>query len=261
MGDGRRRRHHLGAGHHDAGVGFLLDADEHVLHLVGRLHAVDRRIDDGVVHEQHVVLRARVPVPCVVGETLVEGGIGAERVHQRSLVVRRAPHPAVGQPRPVGDGVALADQVLARMRHAEKLVGERARTGVGRAGQHGLLLLVVQRVVEPGDASRCIAESRMGGDVLDPFAVDIDLPAVAQAFQVFLAGERPRRADHVFWLLPFHALPASKILPKTLAKTVKRSSRPPQSAVCPVSQPSAPTNRRDTMSSVSTTSSVTGHLT
>ena len=32
-----------------------------VLDLVGRLVAVDRRIDDGVVHEQHVVLRALVP--------------------------------------------------------------------------------------------------------------------------------------------------------------------------------------------------------
>ena len=57
--DRRRGRHHLGARHVDAGVGLLLDGDEHVLDLVGRLGAVDRRIDDGVVHEQDVVPAAR----------------------------------------------------------------------------------------------------------------------------------------------------------------------------------------------------------
>ena len=31
----------------------------------------------------------------------------------------------------------------------------------------------------------------MRGDVLDPLAVDIDFAAVAQAFEVFRAGERP----------------------------------------------------------------------
>ena len=92
------------------------------------------------------------------------------------------------------DGVALADQVLARMRDAEELVGEGARAGVGRAGQHVLLLRVVQRVIEPRDGARGIAEGRMGGDVLDPLAVDIDLAAVAQAFEIFRPGERPRRA-------------------------------------------------------------------
>jgi hypothetical protein len=51
----------------------------------------------------------------------------------------------------VRDGVALADQVLARMGDAEELVGEGARAGVGRAGQDVLLLRVVQRVIEPRD--------------------------------------------------------------------------------------------------------------
>ena len=31
----------------------------------------------------------------------------------------------------------------------------------------------------------------MGGDVLDPLAVDVDFAAVAQRFQKFHAGERP----------------------------------------------------------------------
>ena len=89
------------------------------------------------------------------------------------------------------DGVALADQVLARVRDAEEFVGEPARAGVGRAGQHVLLLGIVQRIVEPRDGARGIAERRMRGDVLDPLAVDIDFAAVAQAFEIFLAGERP----------------------------------------------------------------------
>ena len=50
----------------------------------------------------------------------------------------------------------------------------------------------------------------MAGDVLDPLAVDIDLAAVAQAFKVFLAGERPRRgrarAQEIFRLLPIHGV-------------------------------------------------------
>ena len=66
------------------------------------------------------------------------------------------------------------------------------------------------RVIEPGDIARGIAEGRMGGDVLDPLAVDIDLAAVAQAFKVFLAGERPRRGractQDIFRLLPIHGV-------------------------------------------------------
>jgi len=43
----------------------------------------------------------------------------------------------------------------------------------------------------------------MGGDVLDAFAVNINLAAVAQAFQIFGAGERPAFGlDGVF---RFHA--------------------------------------------------------
>ena len=73
-----------------------------------------------------------------------------------------------------------------------------------------LLLRVVQRVVEPRDRARGVAERRMRGDVLDPLAVDLDLAAVAQAFEIFRAGERPAlRGDHVFVF-------ASLILPPIL---------------------------------------------
>ena len=131
-----------------------------------------------------------VPGLGVVGELAVERRIGAERIHQRRLVVGRAAHPAVGHARPVRDGVALADHVLARARDAEKFVGETAGAGIGRTGQHVLGLGVVQRIVEPRDRARGVAERRMHGDIVDPLAVDIDLTTIAQAFEVFLAGER-----------------------------------------------------------------------
>ena len=124
----RRGRHHLGAGNIDAGVGFFLDGDEDVLDLIDGLGAIDRRIDDGMVHEQHVLLRAPVPGLRVVGELAVEIVIGAERVHQRRLVVRRTPHPAVGHARPLRDGVALRHQFLARARGAEEFMGDSRRS-------------------------------------------------------------------------------------------------------------------------------------
>src|SRR6478752_2549004 len=71
----------------------------------------------------------------------------------------------------------MNNQVLARMRDAKELVGEGARAGVGRAGQDIFLFGVMQRVIEPGDTARGIAEGRVRGDVLDPLAVDIDLAA------------------------------------------------------------------------------------
>jgi len=82
----------------------------------------------------------------------------------------------------MGDGVALRHQVVARACRTKKLVGETARTGIGRAGQEVLGFVIVQRVIEPRDRTRGVAEGRMTGDVLDPLAVDIDFAAVAQAF-------------------------------------------------------------------------------
>src|SRR6185436_429479 len=89
------------------------------------------------------------------------------------------------------DRVALAHQVLARLGDAEKLVGESARAGVDRTGQCRLLRRIVQRVVELGDGAGRVAKRRVRGHVLDAFAVDIDLAIVAQAFEIFLARERP----------------------------------------------------------------------
>ena len=65
----------------------------------------------------------------------------------------------------------LPRKVLARIRDTEELMGEGTRAGIGRADQHVLLLRVVQRVIESRNGARGVAERRMRGDILDPFAV------------------------------------------------------------------------------------------
>ena len=189
----RQRRiggHHLGARDVDAGVGLLLDGDVDVLHLLDRLVAIDRRIDQGMIEEQHRLLAALVPSAGIVGELAVEVGIGAERVDEGRLVVGAAAEPAIGDARPSGDGVALRDHILAAVRDLEEFVGIAARTGIGRRGQHVLGFLGVQRIVEQRHRSRRIAKGRMGGDVLHPLAVDVNFAAVAQRLQEFRSGER-----------------------------------------------------------------------
>jgi hypothetical protein len=49
-------------------------------------------------------------------------------------------------------------------------------------------MVVVQRVVEPGDHPRGVAERRVHSDVLDPLAVDPDFTPVIEAVEKFLAG-------------------------------------------------------------------------
>ena len=73
MGDRRRGRHHLGPGHHNAGIGLLLDRDVDVLDFAGRPAAIDRRVDDRVVHEQDRFLRPLVPGARIAGEHALRG--------------------------------------------------------------------------------------------------------------------------------------------------------------------------------------------
>ena len=101
VGQHRAGRHHLGAGDDDAGVGLLLDVAADVADLVRRPVAVDRRMDDGVVDEGHALLAELVPAPRILLVGIVEVGVGAERRQERRLVVRRAAHPAVGEPAPI----------------------------------------------------------------------------------------------------------------------------------------------------------------
>ena len=137
VGDRRRGRDDLGAGHDHAGIGFLLDRDVDVLDLAGRAPAIDRRVDDRVVHEQHRFLRPLVPGARIAGELAVILGVGAERVHQRRLVVRRAAHPAIGQPRPFGDRDLLRLQLRRRARDAEIAMRKAGRAGPASAPNSG----------------------------------------------------------------------------------------------------------------------------
>src|ERR1700756_718003 len=105
----------------------------------------------------------------------------------------------------MGDGVALFDQLLARARGAEESVGETAGAGVGLASQQVPRLLVVERVVKPRAPARGVAKCRMRGDIRDALAVNVDFAAVAQALEIFGAGERPALgADGVLALDPCH---------------------------------------------------------
>ena len=74
-------------------------------------------------------------------------------------------------------------------------MGHAAIAGVGRQQELVLALGVVERVVEAGDHPRGVAEGRMGGDVLDPLAVDVDVALVAQRIQVFRPGLRAADFD------------------------------------------------------------------
>ena len=90
----------------------------------------------------------------------------------------------------MGDGVPLRSEFLARARGTEEFVGVAARSGVGRPGENVLGLGVVQRVVEPRDRARGIAERGMGGHVLDALAIDVDVTSITQAGEIFRARER-----------------------------------------------------------------------
>src|SRR5438105_1391148 len=91
--------------------------------LVDSTVAVDWRVDDRVVEVQHLLLRALVPGAGAGLVRRVEIGVGAERAQERSLVVRRAAHPAVGQPGPLGDRVARGHLLFGGLRRAEVAVG------------------------------------------------------------------------------------------------------------------------------------------
>ena len=66
---------------------------------------------------------------------------------------------------------------------------EAAAAGVGGRRQDVLSGRIVQGVVEARDHTHRIAKCRMRGDVFDAFAVDPDFARVAQALEIFLAGQ------------------------------------------------------------------------
>ena len=143
-----------------------------------------------MVDEGHALLAVLVPAPGVVLVRLVEFGVGAERAQERRLVVGRAAHPAIGELRPFGDGVAPGDHLLERLRRLEERVGHAAVAGLGRQQDLVLALGIVERVVQPRHHPGGVAERLVLGDVLDALAVDVDLAAVGQRREVVGAGLR-----------------------------------------------------------------------
>src|SRR5580700_7255124 len=88
----------------------------------------------------------------------------------------------------MADRLARRKQVRGRVRGHEETMRTYAVAVLGRHQLAGVR--IVQRVVQPGDGARRVSERGMLGDVLNPFAVDPDLAAVAQALEVLLAGQR-----------------------------------------------------------------------
>src|ERR1700722_19559636 len=102
-----------------------------------------------------------------------------------NLYQRRASDPSIGHSGPFRDRVAAGDEVIHRLRRFEIRVSETAVAGIGWKEQSAFARLVVQRVVQPRDHPRGIPKCRMGGDVLDAFAVDVDFAPIAKFLEIF----------------------------------------------------------------------------
>ena len=190
VGQRRVGCHHLGPADDNARVGLFLHLNVNVFHFVDRLVAVNRWVNDSVVKVQAGFLNAFVPVARVIGELTIKLGISPQRTPEGCFVVRGAPHPTVTLARPVGDSITLLAHLFRAAGVAEEFVSVTAVAGIGVPAQAILADRIVQRVVQLTDRSRCITECRVSGDIFHSFAVDINLTAVLQTFQVFGTGER-----------------------------------------------------------------------
>ena len=150
--------------------------------------AVHRGIDQGMVQERHALLGVPVPVQGITGVIAEVLRVEAQGQHQAGLVIRSAPHPAVGQPGPLGDGFALGNHVLAAPGHLEVGMGKTAVTGIRIGAQVRVLLIIMQRVVKAGHHPGGIAKRRVLRHVRDPLPVDPDFPVVFQVLKKFRAG-------------------------------------------------------------------------
>src|SRR6185312_938288 len=111
---------------------------------------------------------------------IVKVGVGAKGREKRRLVVRRTAHPAVSHARPFSDGFAAGYEILHGLWRLEEGVRHSPIAGVCRHQQLVRSLAVVKRIEQTRDHPCGIAEGWMGCDVLDAFAIDEDLAAVAQ---------------------------------------------------------------------------------
>src|SRR5262249_24973120 len=122
---------------------------------------------------------------------------GAKRGEERGLVIGRPAKPAVTQPSPCGDGVAGGELFVDGARCDEVTMREAAPFGGAAQYIFACRVIRVQRVVEPRDHTRGVAERRMVGDLADALAVDPDLAAIVKTVEEFLAGVRQRGSASV----------------------------------------------------------------
>ncbi len=146
--------------------------------------AIDRRVDERVVHEQDLLLRLLVPTAGVVLKRGVVVGVRPVGGEERGLVVGAPAHPAVRHPLPRGDRIAAGDEVGCGHRRLEERMRVAAVARVRFGGEHVLVGRIVQGVVEPRDAANAVAEGGMRRHVVDALAVDPDLAPVPQALEV-----------------------------------------------------------------------------
>src|SRR5260370_424971 len=148
---------------------------------------INRRIDEHVVEEEHLLGILFVPAPCILCVRGIKVGSGTERSHESRLVIWGAPHPGIGQPGPCLDGIARLGQLLRRVAGGKELV--RADPKAVSSQQCLLHSRIVQRVVEPGDGARAVTKSWVRCDIGDAFAIDVDLSTIAQTLQIFRTGQ------------------------------------------------------------------------
>src|SRR5262249_8425614 len=126
-----------------------------------------------------------VPMFGVCFERIVERRIGAEGREKRRLVIGAAANPAVRHPRPLGDRVARADEILGGPRPLVELVRKAAVTSIGLGHEQVLACRIVQGIVQSCDHPDGVAKTRMRRYILDPLAVNPDLTAVTDALEIF----------------------------------------------------------------------------
>src|SRR6266849_5615383 len=164
------------------------------------------RIGHGVGRENVVAAHVPVVVADVVAEArpdaIEHGGVHHQAAHIAREVVRRAAEQPVRPGRDAAMGLEAALQILARARQQE--VGRKSFS-VLLEGHDGAVLRRALAVVDHGEGSRRVAERRVGGDVLDHFAADIDATAVADAVEVFLAGHQHGLAHAPVKLMRYRA--------------------------------------------------------
>src|SRR5439155_1045937 len=118
-----------------------------------------------------------VPGKRILTEWCVELWVGPEARHERRLVVRRASHEAITEPRPRGNGVPRCEQFLGRRARRKKLV--RADPIGVDGGEEVTLRRIMERVVEAHDRAGGIAEGGVRRHILDALTVDVDLAGIA----------------------------------------------------------------------------------